>query len=171
MSEVEEKQFEIGLITKDTDTSGFDCGNDELNNYIRKYAKQNIRDKTAVCYGLFEDSRLVGFYAISASSVLAKDFLSVSKGVSKYQLVPVLLLGRLAVDKNYKNLGFGKWLVFEAMEKTLDTASQVGCKALIVDAIDEQAVSFYKKYDFKDFPGDKKLFIEVDTISTIFGGS
>jgi len=174
MKKIEEQQFEINLINKDTDTSQFNCENEDLDNYFKKIVKQNIRDNTTVCYGVFEslnNKKPIAFYTLSTSNVQAGEFLSVSKGVSKHQPVPVILLGRLAVDKAFQSRGIGEMLIFDAMEKTHEIAQKIGCRALIVKAINEQANKFYKKYDFIDFPGENMLMIEIKTISRLIDGN
>nr|MDJ0649754.1 GNAT family N-acetyltransferase [Xenococcaceae cyanobacterium MO_188.B19] len=91
------------------------------------------------------------------------------KKLPKYPLIGVTLIGRLAVDKNYKGMGWGKLLVMDALYKSLEASKQVASFAVVVDAIDEQAVKFYQRFDFQTFPKQPlKLFRTMKNIAQAF---
>lgn len=86
----------------------------------------------------------------------------------RYQSLPATLLGRLAVDKKYKGKNFGKVLLYDALKKSLENSKEVGSIAVIVDAINELAISFYEKHGFIKFQNSKdKLFLLMPTIKTL----
>lgn len=113
---------------------------------------------------------IVGYYTLSALSIdlhnLPED---VIKKLPAYPLVPVTLLGRLAVGLEYRGKGGGEFLLSNALERALTQSSQIAAAAVVVDAIDEKAAEFYRHFDFLDFP-DKpgRLFLTMKTIADIF---
>ena len=78
--------------------------------------------------------------------------------------MPTILLGRLAIDKNEKGKGFGEILLMHALEKCVNISESLGVLAVIVDPIDEKAISFYTKYGFILIPSNNKMFIPIKTI-------
>ena len=62
--------------------------------------------------------------------------------------VPVVLLARLAVDKSTQGVGLGDWLLLDALQRSVDISSGLGIHAVEVDALDDQAAAFYRKYGF-----------------------
>jgi GNAT superfamily N-acetyltransferase len=80
--------------------------------------------------------------------------------------IPVLILGRLAVDRNFQGNGIGSSLLQDAMRRTLSLHADVGFAALVVHAIDDEARAFYIKYGMQEFPiGTRSLYMPIDTIA------
>ena len=122
----------------------FDCGNELLNNFLKKYAYQNQnRYLIGVTYVVHIDNKIIGYITLSASS-LKKVTLNKNK---PYDDIPVLRIGRIAVDKNYQNKGIGKRLLKFGINKALELKENFGCVGVVVDA-KEEAVNFYKKFGF-----------------------
>ena len=69
-----------------------------------------------------------------------------------YAVVPPTLLGRFAVDRRHHGHGIGEFLMMDALGRVHEQSSQIGTVAVIVDAIDQKAIQFYKQYDFIPFP-------------------
>ena len=136
------------LNPKKHDRKGFDCGVEALNLYLQRGANQDQRRSLTKIYVLAEEERVVGYYSISAHSVL-RDNLPDDIKLASYRDIPFLLLGRLAVDKNYQGQGYGDALIFHAFKTTLDAAEKVGILGMVVDAKDETAASFYDGFGFK----------------------
>jgi GNAT superfamily N-acetyltransferase len=79
---------------------------------------------------------------------------------------PVVILGRLAVDRRYKGQGFGKGLLKDALQRVVGASTTVGVRAVLVHAIDPPAVAFYVKYGFIEFPsGSQTMFLPIETIA------
>jgi GNAT superfamily N-acetyltransferase len=79
--------------------------------------------------------------------------------------VPVMILGRLAVDRGFEGRRIGSGLLKDALRRILGVADVVGVRAVLVHAIDEDAVRFYLRFGFVPFPTDgKTLFLPVETI-------
>ncbi|MGC1273193.1 MAG: GNAT family N-acetyltransferase [Planctomycetaceae bacterium] len=102
------------------------------------------------------DAVVCGYYAISTHRVLYEDLpASEAKGLPRLD-VPVVLLGRLAVDKTVHGQGLGALLLVDALRRALHISEQVGIRAVEVDAIDEAARRFYLKFGFRPLNDDPK---------------
>jgi predicted GNAT family N-acyltransferase len=83
--------------------------------------------------------------------------------------VPATLLGRLAIDSRYQGSGYGELLIIDALRRALQAATEVASYAVVVDAIDERARSFYVQYEFCAFPDRRlRLFLPMKTIADLF---
>lgn len=127
----------------------FDCGTQELNDYLRKYARQNHEAggaKTFVAVEPAQPETILGYYTVSPASLeFARTPASVSKGLGRYD-VPVYLLGRLAVDTRWQDMGLGGQLLSAAMARCMQVAQEVGGVALLIDAKDERAAQWYARF-------------------------
>ena len=108
-------------------------------------------------------NKIKGYYAISSASVDFKNW-PVGLRLPRYP-VPVVLLGRLAVDGRSHGQGVGQALLQHAMQLALITAEKIGVNAIVVDAKDEAAVAFYGRYGFQRFPDQAlRLFLTTEII-------
>jgi ribosomal protein S18 acetylase RimI-like enzyme len=83
--------------------------------------------------------------------------------------VPATLLGRLAIDSRYQGRGYGELMVIDALRRALQATTEVASYAVVVDAINENARSFYEQYEFCAFPDRKlRLFLPMKTIANLF---
>lgn len=144
--------FEFHNLDKSFDRAPFDCGSPELNDFIKAKARQNQAanfNKTFVAIQSGEKAkRVLGFYSLSMGEV---DLSSLPEAMQKKlpkHPVPVARMGRLAVDNSTKGQGLGKLLLVDAMKRVQSASADVGVYALLVDAKDEAAKAFYKKYGF-----------------------
>ena len=129
------------------DRAVFDCGVPELNTYLKRYANQDQKRRLTRVYVLADGNQIVGFYSLSAHSVL-QDNLPKTLNPGGYDDLPFLLLGRLAVDTKYQGQGYGDTLIFHALQSTVAAAEYIGVLGLIVDAKNETAISFYEGFGF-----------------------
>ncbi len=144
----------------------FDCGYDSLNDYIKLRANQDIKKDLSVCYVLVnpEYNIVIGYYTLSSSSIYKSDLPeSVSKRLS-YSTIPVILLGRLAIDTKYKGKGYGEALLLNAFKKSCNSSDVIGSHAIIVEPIDSRAEAFYHKFDFIKLEETGKMFISIITV-------
>lgn len=156
-------QFEI-LSPKKHDRISFDCGVEELNQYLQKFANQDQKRSLAKVYVLSEKSKIIGYYSISAHSVPRGQF-SPNQQKGGYACLPFLLLGRLAVDKQFQGHGHGDALLFHAFKTTLQAAESIGILGIVVDAKNEKAISFYEGFGFIKLSGNTgRLFLPMETI-------
>ena len=149
----------------------FSCGIDILDRYLIRQAGQDARKHVAATFVLIETNNptVFGFYTLSANSVQLDDLPEKTvKRLLKYPFVPAILLGRLAVDRKCRGMGYGQILLIDALKRCMNT-KDIGWAAVIVDAKNEQAVAFYEHHHFIRFSPDAgRLFLARSTISTLF---
>ena len=127
---------------------GFDCGREELNRYLLRYAALNQQAGAAQTYVGLVGETVVGYHTLAVGHVTREEAPErLSKGLARYP-VPIMLLARLAVDHRWQGKGIGKALLRDAMLRTLQAADIAGIRALAVHAKDEAARDFYQKFDF-----------------------
>jgi GNAT superfamily N-acetyltransferase len=146
----------IRRLDRSHDRSSFDCGKPVLNDWLKNRAGQFDRrdlSRTFVATRLGE-SVVCGYYAISTHRLLY-DVLppAESRGLPSLD-VPVLLLGRLAVDRIVQGQGLGSLLLVDALRRAMQISEQVGIRAVEVDALDETAKAFYLKFGFRPLLDD-----------------
>jgi GNAT superfamily N-acetyltransferase len=143
----------VERISESHDVSRFDCGGHEsLNEWLKRFALTNERNESARTYVVHRNGLVVGYYSISAGSVSVEEAPArISKGLARHP-IPVILLARLAVDKDERGAGLGKALLQDALRRIAQAADIVGARAVLVHAIDEQARKFYEHFDFEPSP-------------------
>lgn len=150
----------------------FSCGKDLLDNYFWRQAKQDVKRKLSACFVLVdkETDRVSGYYTLSSSSIsndLIPDLFK-KKLPKSYLSIPTILLGRLAIDKDFQGKGIGKILLIDSLKRCFDTSDFIGAFAVIVDPLDDEAERFYKKYGFIKLPDSGKMFLPIQTIKELF---
>lgn len=171
MAASESPGFTIEPLGPQHDRAAFSCGVPILDNYLRKQAGQDFRKHVAVPFVLTPDGRVIaGYYTLSQYAVQL-DLLPahVAKKLPKYPVVPVTLLGRLAVSIAFRGEGHGATLLMDALYRSLRSSRELATTGVIVDAKDASAVSFYTKYGFLELPGiARRLFLPIIAIHTLF---
>lgn len=161
----------IERIAKRHQRQSFNSGNPKLDRYLHHHARQNDCVGLGVTYvAVFSGKKTVLGYYTLASAQIERDILpdAAARGLPRYP-VPAVLLARLAVDKNVQGQGLGKRLLIHAMRQSLYAGHYVGWNVMVVDAIDGQAVRFYKHYGFTAFTDDcRHLFLPMKRIAKIF---
>ncbi len=159
-------------LGKQHDRSAFSCGVDALDRYLREQAGQDVRRRVAVTFVLCEGKshQVLGYYTLSALSVEVGAWPeAVARKLPKYPRVPATLLGRLAVDRLLRGKGSGEHLLMDALRRALDTSREVASVAVVVDAKDDSAISFYRRYGFISFADQAhKLFLPMAVIERLF---
>ncbi len=138
--------------------TAFDCGQSILNEWLKKQAGQFDRRDLSRTYVATRPRETVvcGYYAISTHRVLHEDLPETeSKGLPRLD-VPVVLLGRLAVDGSVQGQGLGAFLLVDALRRAMHIADQVGIRAVEVDAIDENARQFYLHFGLRSLNDDPR---------------
>lgn len=149
-------------LSHEYDRGLFDCGEPELDEYLRAYAGQHSRKgQSRTFIAVEEDSnRVWGYYTLSSASI---EFGIVPENVPRHP-VPVALLGRLAVDREKRGQGLGSILLADAIKRVISISEQIGIYAIVVDALNEQAKSFYQPYGFRELLDDPlHLFLPLRT--------
>lgn len=146
----------IEKLAKHHDLSSFDCGKPSLNDWLRRFALTNQQNDSARTYILHRAGKVVGYYSLSAGSVRKEESPTrIAKGLARHP-VGVILLARLAVDHTEHGTGLGKILLMDALSRALAASDAIGARAVLVHALDEGAVAFYKKFGFEPSPLDPK---------------
>jgi GNAT superfamily N-acetyltransferase len=160
----------VEKLRRDHAVEGFDCGREQLNKYLQRYAWQNQQAGASQTYvGVVGDS-LVGFHTLAVGQVMYDDAPQrLTKGLARHP-IPIVLLARLAVDRRWQNQGVGKALLKDAMLRTLQAADIAGIRALAVHAKDDEARRFYEHFDFVPSPSDPMhLFVLLKDVRRIVG--
>lgn len=151
-------------------TDNFDCGDAALNEYFHRYAKKNqghLFGVTYVC--ICPPAHVIGFYTIANTTIprsgIPEELL---KGLPKYQDIPAILLGRLAVDVKAQKKKIGELLISHCLDICLHLTKVCGARYIITDAYGETG-SFYEKYGFRAIQGSanphtKKMFLDLKTV-------
>jgi ribosomal protein S18 acetylase RimI-like enzyme len=150
----------------------FLCGKAPLDNYLHVQVSQDIKRKLSVCFVHTDEKKnVVGYYTLSSDSIPVEILPEAiqKKMPQAYKNLPTTLLGRLAVDKNYRGKGIGELLLIDALKRAHEISNnQIASMAVIVDPLDEEAIGFYKKYGFIELPDSGKMFLPMKTIADLF---
>lgn len=131
----------------------FHSGEPSLDNYLRTRALTNHVGGASRCFVTCRDGRVVGYYALASGAVSHAD-LSGRFRRNMPNPVPVILLSRLAVDRQHQGGGLGENLLRDAIARSVQVADQIGVRAILVHALHEQARQFYSRYQFEPSPTD-----------------
>jgi GNAT superfamily N-acetyltransferase len=159
---------QVEKLRPDHAIEGFDCGREELNRYLLRYAWANQQAGAAQTYVGLAGDAVVGYYTLAVGQVTRKEAPErINKGLARHP-VPIMLLARLAVDGRSQGQGLGKALLRDAMQRTVQAADIAGIRAFAVHAKDEEARAFYQKFDFIPSPTDAMhLFVLLKDVRRI----
>lgn len=161
--------FPIEPFQSHHDRAAFCCGVEQFNRYFRQQISQDVKRYFATAFVLIDrnSATVAGYYTLSYTSILIGELPSeIVKKIPKYERAPAVLLGRLAVDKNYQGKGLGEILLFDALFRCKESTSKTAAMAVVVDAKDDRARSFYERYQFICFPNKpNKLFLTMTAIA------
>jgi GNAT superfamily N-acetyltransferase len=160
-------RFRVELLDTHHDRESFSCGVESLDRYLKQQAGQDARRRLAVVFILYDaaDGAIVGYYTLSATGVIAAALPDdVTKRLPRYPMLPVILIGRLAVDRRYRGQGFGEVILGDAIRRC-QAQHEVAAMAVVVEAKDDAARSFYERYGFRRLIDDEyRLFLPLTAI-------
>ena len=154
-------------ITDKVELSNFDSGEFSLNEWLKRRAFKNHATGASRCFVLCADTDVIGYYSLSAGAISHE---AVPKAMRRNMPnpLPVLLLGRLAVDKRYHNQGIGQALLRDAMLRAVNVSGDAGVFALLVHALSDQAKQFYLSRGFVESPlQPMTLIMTLETVRSI----
>jgi GNAT superfamily N-acetyltransferase len=160
----------IELLNSELNKKDFSCGKGMLDGYLHKQASQDIKRKLCVVFAMFEDTTIKGYYTLSNSSIPAE---LMPEAVKKkmpgaYKILPVTLLGRLAIDVKFKGQGLGAIILLDALKRSFDIANKsLGSIGVVVDPLDDDAIAFYEKFGFILLPDSGKMFLPMADIAQL----
>jgi GNAT superfamily N-acetyltransferase len=143
----------IEKLAKSHPVRAFDCGVPALNTFLHRYALQNQKkDGVQTWVALWDQQEVVGYYSLVVGEVGYEGSPEhLRKGLARHP-VPVMILARLAVDRNFQGKRIGQGLLLDALRRTVQAADLAGIRALLVHAKDETAARFYAHFGFQPFP-------------------
>lgn len=159
------------LLAEHHELSDFDSGVPVLDAWLTGRARRNARSGASRTFVVTRanGTDVVGFYTLSAAGI-AHRFAPGRLRRNMPDPVPAALIGRLAVDRTSQGEGLGRYLLADAVRRTVRVASEIGVRALLVHALDDQAAAFYRSTGFVALPGtertlafDLKLLTEART--------
>ena len=162
--------FIIGPLSSKHDRSSFTCGVGPLDQYFRRQASQDIRRRIASCFVIVEAATgaIAGYYTLSATNLRLRELPEAMAGrLSRYPIVPAVLVGRLAVAAAYQGRKLGAVLLGDAVMRT--AKADIAAFAIVVDPKDDNARRFYRHYGFIELPQpERRMFIPTETALRYF---
>ncbi len=148
------------------DRTQFDCGVPVLNDYLVKYASQDVKRKVSAVFVLVErtePNRIIGYYTLCAASVSLSELpVEVRKKLPRYPEIPAILIGRLARDINFP--GLGALLLADAITRCARVAKEIAASLIIVDSKGVAATRFCGKFGFLSLPKlADRMFLPMQT--------
>jgi GNAT superfamily N-acetyltransferase len=139
------------LLTQAHDLSQFQSGEAVLDEWLQRRALKNQENGASRTYVIASENQVVGYYALATGSVLGSE----APGNIRRNMpdpIPVIVLGRLAIDRRWQGKGLGKALLKDAILRTLQAAEIAGIRAILVHALHEKAALFYSNAGFVPSP-------------------
>jgi GNAT superfamily N-acetyltransferase len=156
-------------LTADHDLADFDCGEPALNDWLKNRAMQN-ESRFSRTYVVCEGNRVVAYFCISAGAI-ARAAAPGRLRRNAPDTIPISVLGRLAVSRDYAGKGLGADLLSDALRRIATVSQSIGIGAVLVHAKDDKAKAFYLACaEFIEYPADSRiLFLPIETVLAAFG--
>lgn len=157
--------FRVAPLDAAHERNEFRCGSAPLDRYLQEQVSQDIRRRVAACFvAVSAEQRIAGYYTLASASLLLADLPpGIGKKLPRYPTVPVVRMGRLAVDEAFTGQGLGGALLADALERAI--RSEIAAYALMVDAKDDTAATFYRHHGFIPLPDTPlTLFLPLATV-------
>ena len=161
-------QFRVVLLADTHDRTAFSCGVPALDRYFHHQVSQDMRRRVTSCFvAVAPDGRVAGFYTLASSSVALSDLpAALAKKLPRYPLVPAVRMGRLAVAVAHHGIGLGAALLANALQRA--SQSDIAAYALVVDAKDAQAATFYAHHGLQALPdAERTLFMPLASVKLL----
>ncbi|MFL5245090.1 MAG: GNAT family N-acetyltransferase [Gemmataceae bacterium] len=162
--------WQIERLNKSHDRATFCCGKAPLDDFIHSLVGQYEKRKLGRTYVAVapSTSRIVGYYTLANSSVPFQSLpAAIAKRLPKHP-VPVVLLGRLAVDQTAQGAGLGEFLLMDSLARCRELSEEIGIFAVEVLALDMAAKGFYEKYGFLPLEDNAlHLFLPIKTVQEL----
>ncbi|UCI08015.1 GNAT family N-acetyltransferase [Mesorhizobium sp. B1-1-8] len=159
-------------LTVDHDVSEFRNGKHwSLDDWLRNraLAGEGLSARTYVVCDADTKDRVVGYYAISTAMEERVALPSAKLRRGMPEQVPLLLIGRLAVDQALQGIGLGGDLLSDALRRCLAVSDIAGVRAVVAHAIDDDAMGFYQRHGFVLSPlGERVMLMPIETVQALF---
>ena len=141
--------FAIEKLRGDHDLAPFNCGKEELNRFLKRFALAHQQAQSAQTYVARQENLVVGYYSLAFGSVAHEQTPErVKKGLARHP-IPVMILARLAIDQQFPGKGLGQGLLKDALERTVHAAEIGGLRAILAHVKDDSARVFYEHLNFE----------------------
>lgn len=161
-------------LAGDHDVSQFKNGNHaSLDEWLRDRARtsEGLSARTYVICDAKEPARVVGYHAIATAMIRREGLPSAKLRKGMPEEVPLLLIGRLALDSGYQGQGLGTDLLADALRRCLAAAEIAGARGVIAHAIDDGAKRFYERHGFLESPiGERTMLMPIETVAELLAG-
>lgn len=145
-------ELSLELLTADHRLNDFSCGNPALDHWLITHALASQRADIARTYLALEDDVVVGYLSLTTGSVRPDEAPKRhARGMPRHP-IPTILIARLAVEQHHQGKHFGSRLLGEALRRAVTASDTVAARLVVVDAIDEAAAAFYRRWGFIDAP-------------------
>jgi GNAT superfamily N-acetyltransferase len=159
-------EISIQPLGRQHDRTTFHCGQSDLDDWFRHRASQDQKRNVArVFVAITPDLGVIGFYSLSSLSLSLESLPDeVAHRLPRYDAIPAALIGRLARDERVRGKGVGELLLADAIQRILEAGRALAVFAIVVDAKDDRAKSFYETFGFRAFPlQPRRLFLLTAT--------
>lgn len=167
----EDRPYRLESLGKQHDRDGFRCGVPSLDSYLKTQASQDMKRKANAVFVLTasnEPAKIIGYFTLCAYGIAPGTIPEAARRhLARYPVVSATLIGRLAIDMNFQGKGLGSTLLAKALQKSYENSAVVGSSMVLVDAIDERAISFYQAHGFLRLPESMRLILPMRTIAEI----
>lgn len=155
----------LALLTAEHDVASFDCGNEELTSWLIRHALASQRADLARTYLALDDEQAIGYVSLTTGSVRHDEVPKrYARGMPAYP-IPTVLIARLAVDRHHQGRQLGSRLLAEALRLAVTASDAAAARLVVVDAINERAVAFYRQRGFIDVPENPlRLYRKVSEV-------
>ncbi|SHN91731.1 FIG001353: Acetyltransferase [Bathymodiolus heckerae thiotrophic gill symbiont] len=160
-------QLSINALNTGHLRKAFDCGEPTLNTYLHRYARQNIKNRinrVFIASPVDSNKIIAGYYTLSAGSIRVDDLPLAQKRRLPNYPIPIALLGRLAVDKQYQGQRLGAILLADAVQRVEQASEVLAVYAIVVEALNPSVAEFYQGFGFIAFANQPlKFFLPMSS--------
>ena len=165
-------KWSVERLERGHDRSEFRSGKEALDNFLRALVTQYEKRRLGRTYVVVRpgEKRVLGYFTLASGAIAFENLPPKAAKKLPRQPVPVILLARLALDESVQGQGLGGFLLVDALQRCRSLAKQLGVHAVEVDAIDDQARTFYERYGFVTLQDDPRhLYLPMATVEDVFG--
>ena len=158
-------QLRLLLLAADRELGDFDCGNVELNRWLADHALASQKADLARTYIALDGAMIAGYVSLTTGSIRREAAPKrYARGMPRHP-IPIILIARLAVERRHHGQRFGSRLLAEALRLAVIASDTAAARLVVVDATDDQAAGFYRRWGFIDVPENPhRLFRKISEI-------
>ncbi len=161
---------QVELLAAHHDRRGFSCGEPALDDYLHRLARQHADSKISRTYVAANNEVILGYYSLAMSAIRKEQLPEQHQKRFPNYPVPVARLARLGVDQKQQGKGLGKLLLLDALYRCYRLSEEIGSVGVVVDAKHARAQSFYRQFNFEEFPETPlTLWLPIAAIARLFG--